>query len=103
MDYLLAVDHLTSEILKAFPQEKKGCIRRQAHAALSVRRYLVNIPPALKDTRNMLNKRIATYRRAILLDSEAPRRDKVAVLLLLLGNRFFDNAWKGYARWKNQQ
>lgn len=100
MDYLLAVEHLTEVVLKHFPQEQKGCIRRKAHAALSVRRYLIDAPPELIKQRNTLNSYIAAYRKALLSDKEAPWRDKAAILLLMLSNRCFDMAWKGYMQWK---
>lgn len=98
MDYLTAVQHLIEVTLSRYPQESKGCLRRYVHARLSVRRYFVNCDQELRAQRRRLDSEVCRHVKDILCDEEAPRRDKLAVLLTLCGPTVYDIAWSIYER-----
>lgn len=99
MEFLLAVEHLCEIILEQYPQLRPGCVRRKVHAALSVRRYLVDCEPANRDTRCKLEKIVKENAWQVLTDTSAPIRDKVAICTILLGPEVYDVVWKFYKRY----
>ena len=98
MDYLAAVEHMTSSILRVYPELKPGCRRRKMHAALSVRRYLIHCPPACRPQRRRLDGWVRAHAVLFLGDMRAPLRDKLGCILACLGPFFFDNAWLLYEK-----
>lgn len=94
MDFIAAVQHMTTRIRQNYPRLEKGCIRREAHALLSVRRYFVDCPDALKKTRDDLEKTVVGYTRQVISDPSAPWRDKAAMLALRCGPWAYDWLWK---------
>lgn len=97
LDFIDAVDHLTRTIALACPDLHRGCVRRNVHAALSVRRYFVNCGPELYGKRQAVEKTVKENARTLLKDAQAPRRDKIAVLALLCGPAVYDAFWTLYA------
>ena len=100
LEFLLAVEHLCKIILEKFPQLYSGCIRRKVHAALSVRRYLVNCKSENKDLRFDLEKMVKKNAWRVLIDISAPLRDKVAICSVLLGPKVYDALWSFYVKKK---
>lgn len=98
LQFLDAVSHLCRTILCQFPQLKKGCIRREVHAALSVRRYLVNCSPEYTEIRTELERIIKNNALQVLADNSAPLRDKIAICAVLAGPRVYDLLWALYRR-----
>jgi hypothetical protein len=98
MDFIHAVEHMTGLIENACPELKDGCHRRRIHALLSVRRYFVDCPPALKHRRKELEAAVRKGGPAVLKDPKAPLRDKVAILSLYGGPRCYDLLWKALQR-----
>ncbi|NLI55330.1 MAG: glycosyltransferase family 2 protein [Clostridiales bacterium] len=97
-DYVDAVEHMTSVVLTSFPELKQGCERRQAHAALSVRRLLVGAGANAAGDRARCEAIIRKNARSVLFNRRVPFRDKAAILLLLAGPRVFDAVWSIYGK-----
>lgn len=98
MDYIKAVYHLTEIAERISPKLKKGCVRRQTHAAMSVRRFLVNCKKSEKGIRKQVDKMVLENAKAVLADSKAPMRDKAGIMLLFAGDGCFDFFWKLYCK-----
>ncbi len=98
LDFITAVEHMTGLLESTYPDLKDGCLRRRVHSLLSVRRYFVDCPKALKPRRKELEKRIRTEGRPVLQDGKAPLRDKVAILSVMLGPWVYDALWKLLSR-----
>lgn len=100
MDFLAAVEHFTQIVRSQYPYMQAGCIRRNVHAALSVRRYFVDCEEANKPLRDNLEKRVRKQAGSVLYDRRAPMRDKAAVLAVCCGSGFYDMFWKLYSKWR---
>ena len=97
MDYLDAVHSMTACIRSLWPEMERGCVRREVHALLSVRRYLTGSPPELLDKRGELDRQIRSKGVQVLLDRRAPLRDKAAIGAEMISPAVFDWLWKRYA------
>ncbi len=98
LDFITAVEHMTGLFQTAYPELASGCLRRQIHSILSVRRYFVDCPKVLNPRRNALEDRIRREGRPVLLDAKAPIRDKIAILSVLFGPWVYDMLWKLLSR-----
>lgn len=97
-EFCEAVKRMTDFIRAAYPELQNGCIRRNLHADISVRRLLVDCPDELLDQRKQADERILANRKSVLHDAQTPFRDRLALLLLSMGDRMFDWAWKAYQK-----
>ena len=98
LQFLEAVNHMTQRVEEQFPELKNGVRRRKVHAALSVRRYLVDCPSQAKKIRKELEREIRFQARSVLLNPKAPLRDKAGVCSVLAGPKAYDLLWKIYKR-----
>lgn len=94
LDLLEAVKHLTELVRAAYPQLEAGCIRREAHAAMSVRRYFVDCSDPLKPQRDELEQLALRCMPQVMRDPRAPLRDKLALTALRCGPWAYDLLWK---------
>lgn len=95
MDFVEAVSQLTGSVRAMTPTLENGCIRREAHAWMSVRRYYVSCTESMKTDRSMVDKQILKRFAHVLHDPHAPLRDKVAMLALRFGGDVgYDALWK---------
>ncbi|MEA5015966.1 MAG: glycosyltransferase family 2 protein [Candidatus Limiplasma sp.] len=102
MDFMWAVNHLVDVIISRFPELQKGAIRRQTHAALSVRRYFVDCDKVMCATRDQLENTVRGNAFAVLMDRDTRWRDKIAILAVLLGPWAYDTFWKAYSKKRKQ-
>lgn len=98
LQFLEAVEHMTHMVETRFPELKRGVDRRKVHAALSVRRYLVDCPDREKTVRRKLEQEICRQAGGVLRDPQAPLRDKVGICSVLAGPKAYDLLWKVYKR-----
>lgn len=98
MDFLRAVDHMTSVIVAAYPQMEAGIRRRRMHAALSTRRYFVDCSEDMLPLRKEVETIVRQDACSVLLDGRAALRDKIGVLCMLCGAPVYDIFWKIYCR-----
>lgn len=97
-DFWDAVHHLTEVILRSYPELSRGCTRRRVHAALSIRRLLVNTDASAKGDVERCQTIIRANAREVLFDWRAPLRDKAGILLSFAGKNVFDAMWNFYQK-----
>lgn len=99
MDFIDAVDHMTDEINRYFPEKfYEGIIRRKLHAYLSVRRLLTYDKGVHKREKKELNKRIFLEADRIHSFRCLTIQDRIAIYALRLGDNCFDVLWGIYER-----
>lgn len=98
LDYLDAVDHMTEVMSEHSGGLGKGIVRRRMHALLSTRRYLVKCNGTETEVRDDLERKIRAGSAEVLRDTRAPLRDKIGILSVCLGTRFYDALWTAYER-----
>lgn len=96
LDFIKAVDHLTEVIQARNPYLKKGCIRRKTHAALSVRRNLVQCDKQYYPIRKSIDEIILQNQKIVLLDKRSPVRDKIGLLCIKCSDLLYDYVWSIY-------
>lgn len=96
MQYAEAVERLCAVLTEEYPALEKAAVCRRAHAYMSVRRYLVRCPKALRAERARLEKTIRNLAPAVIADGEAPGRDRIAAAALLIGPWAYDVLWSVY-------
>lgn len=95
-DFYDAVEHMTQTVEREYPHMKRGCLRRRAHAVMSVMRTL---DPAIhkadwRKARKLLNPLVWP----VLTDWQAPMRDKLGILASLPGHRCYRLIWRLYMK-----
>lgn len=96
LDYIRAVEQLTKHAIQCDPCLEAACERRMVHAKCSTLRYMKNCPPGFEKIRDQLREEILAQGSRILKDARAPKRDKIAVILLKLGYAPFFRSWELY-------
>ena len=96
LSYIDAVSSMTAKILSIYPNLWRGCVRRQVHAALSTRRYLIDCGEGDQVVRDKLESIVKTSAKTVLSDFEAPLRDKAGIISILISSQTYDTLWKSY-------
>lgn len=95
--YIEAVENLINEAEKCCDSElEAACERRLCHAYLSVLRYMSSCPKEFRNKRDEIRSLVLKKARQLLRNVEAPRRDKIAVIVLAMGYKPFYLLWKIY-------
>ncbi len=95
MDLIELTDKMCEDIDDYFQSLKNVTNLRRIHARFSILRQSPE-----KNIENSLIKYIKEHRAWVLKNPEATKRDKIAILSLLLGKSIFKFAWKVYERRK---
>lgn len=98
LDYIAAVDHMTEVMAAHCAGLENGISRRKMHALLSVRRYMVGCSAVDLQLREDLERRIREGALKVLRDAQAPCRDKISILSILIGAGAYDTLWKAYEK-----
>lgn len=98
LSYIPAAEHLCETALACDQSLKTACIRRRTHAILSTLRYMEDCGEEFKQTRKDLKQQVLKNAKILLLDKNTPKRDKIAILSLMLGFTFFFACWKFYGK-----
>lgn len=98
-DFYDAVDHMTHVAEQAYPEVKNGCVRRRAHAVLSVMRTLDS--KLHKSEWKKASRLLRQTAWTVLMDNEAPKRDKLGILATLPGHWCYQLLWKLYTNNRN--
>lgn len=98
MDLVELVDRMCEEVVKKFPGLAKFAEMRRIEARFSVLRqmYVVKLNRRQSEEARAMRAFILERKGKILTSSIYSKRDKVAVLALLFGGRFFGFCWKIY-------
>ena len=92
LDLLEMTDSMAAEVTEIYPQLAKAALRRQVYARFSTLNQILKID-SYKERSEPLIDYIMKNKRAILCNSKAPFRDKVAILLLFLGLPLYRFIW----------
>ncbi len=98
LQFIDAVERLTDTAIGLYPDLGEACVRRMAHARLSVLRYMEHCPPAYRALRRQLRETVLQSAARICANEKTPKRDKAAVKLLRLGFFPFYQSWNLYNR-----
>lgn len=93
LEFIDSVNQLTQSAEKYDASLQEACLSRKVHANLSVLRYMAHVNGTDKLKRNQLRHVILVNGSRVLKDSKAPKRDKLAIVLLRMGFRPFYWSW----------
>ena len=96
-DLLEMTDQMGRDVLDRFPMLEGAVLRRRVYARFSTLNQMDGVDGYADERRRMIDF-IKAHRRRIMLDGEAPLRDKAAILCLALGEGFYHFAWRLFQR-----
>ncbi len=97
LDYVEMADEMAEYIKAKHPDLTAAAERKQMHACFSTLTQLVNSNTRNKPVEKMLVSRINALKKGALKNPYTPLRDKIGILCLTFGFRFFSFAWKMYS------
>lgn len=103
LDLVIQTDAMCAAVEKAYPSLNNTANLRRVHARFSILRQLVG--KAVKTDRerrieDSLVDYLKEHKAWVLKNPEAGKRDKFAMLSLLIGRKFFQFAWNCYSMLK---
>lgn len=99
LDLLKMTDEMASYIDKKYPNLVKATLRRRVYARFSTLNQMLDTSGYEEQKRDILIF-LRKYKWVILRDSKAPKRDKVAYLMLSFGYSFYKWSWGKYLKLK---
>lgn len=103
LDLLELTDIMCSDIEKVYPNISEACINRRIHSRFSILRQMVNCK--LNKEEDIKEKEIIRYlknnKSIVFKNKTFNKRDKIAMLSLLLGKNIFKFCWVIYDKIKN--
>jgi len=102
-DFINATKEMCQFIGDNYNDLGKACIRRHTSAMIRVLRQMIEWDSFDKKEANSLRKKILQQGKYLLFDGKVPKRDKFAILTLLLGVRWFSVCWNIYAKITNRK
>jgi len=102
-DFINAIKEMCKFIGDNYNGLGKACARRYTSAMIRVLRQMIELDGFDKKEANSLRKKILQSGRPLLFDGKAPKRDKFAIFILLLGVWPFSVCWKFYAKFTNRK
>lgn len=97
LDMLEMTDVMAEEVLVNYPNLKKAVLRRQVYARFSTLNQMLN-EDNYNEERQEIIKFIKISTRSILKDKDAPKRDKLALILLNVNYNLYRIVWESYQR-----
>jgi len=102
-DFINAIEEMCQFIGNNYSSLDKACTRRYTSAMIRVLRQMIELDGFDKKEANSLRKKILQNGRHLLFDKKVPKRDKFAILTLLLGVKLFSVCWNFYAKFTNRK
>lgn len=98
LDMLEMTDRMGADVCKAFPDLKKGVLRRRVYARFSTLNKMIlrDGGDAFETERKEIIRFIKGNAFSVLFDSNAPRRDKIGIISLLLSSHLYAFLWRTY-------
>jgi len=93
-----AYDEMGKAISKKYNDLESAIIRGKVYARISCLRQMINCKPRLKELEKSIRKEILLYKKNILFDKKTDKRDKIAILTLMLGRNVFRLSWNLYCK-----
>lgn len=98
LDLLEMTDRMARDVVHCYPDLKNAVLRRQVYARLSTINQVLSADDEYLLIRGQMIRFVKEHRRQVLLDSRAPFRDKLAIILLSIGVPVYKFAWNTYCR-----
>lgn len=96
-DLLEMTDQMAKFVNTKYPDLKKSTLRRQVYARFSTLNQILNVSGYIDEKKNIINF-IKENSSIIMKDKSAPKRDKVAILLIKLGLPIYSTFWNLYLK-----
>jgi len=94
-DLLEMTDRMASDVVKRFPKLEDAVLRRQVYARFSTLNQMLNTTE-YRAEKNEIIKFIKNSKWKILKNPNAPKRDKIAILLLSISVAAYKYIWLSY-------
>lgn len=99
LDLLEMTDQMAISVNQKFPDLRRATLRRQVYARFSTLNQTLGEKGIRKVQKSLINY-LTIHRKAIFQDNKAPRRDKIAYLMLSLGLPFYRFSFGIYLKLK---
>ena len=96
-DLLEMTDKMAGDVLSVYPDLANAVRRRQVYARISTLNQMLNVTQYEKEKKQLINY-ILKYRMNILKNKKAPKRDKIAIILLGVSYKLYRTCWLEYLR-----
>ncbi|XOQ51816.1 MAG: Glycosyltransferase, group 2 family protein [Succiniclasticum sp.] len=100
LDLLEMTDQMAKDVVQLYQDLKKAVLRRQVYARLSTINQTLTVDDFSLPIRDEMIEFVKNHSWQILQDQQAPLRDKIAIILLLLGLPAYRFAWNLYSHLK---
>lgn len=97
-DLIYMTDMMADEVTSIYPDLRQAALRRQVYARLSTLNQMLRTDMYNTEKKQIL-KYIKQNRHMILHDNKAPKRDKIAIVLLSISFRLYKVCWLKYQAW----
>ena len=95
LDLLEMTDKMATDVLKQYPDLDKAVLRRRVYSRFSTLNQMLNENGFIKEKKEII-KFILDNKKSILKNKKAPKRDKIAIIILLLNYRLYRFFWLRY-------
>ncbi|MEY8255896.1 glycosyltransferase family 2 protein [Clostridium perfringens] len=95
LDLLEMTDKMATDVLKQYPDLDKAILRRRVYSRFSTLNQMLNESRFIKEKKEII-KFILDNKKSILKNKKAPKRDKIAIIILLLNYRLYRFFWLRY-------
>lgn len=96
MDLIISTKEMCNYIVQKYPDLKSGCERRIMYSYLSTLTQLVKSKDKHKEETELLSY-IKANRKQILNDNRIPKRDRLSLISIRFGLKFYKISWKIYS------
>lgn len=97
LDLLEMTDQMAQSVNSKYPDLAEATERRRVYARFSTLNQALG-EPGTKAVQRKLKEYIVLHKSAILKNAKAPRRDKIAYGMLMLGLPIYEYMWKTYLK-----
>lgn len=95
LDLLEMTDKMAKEVTERFPRLENAVLRRQVYARFSTLNQMINTNDYKKQKKEIIAY-IKKYRWRVIKDPFAPKRDKLAIVLLSFNYELYRRVWIKY-------
>lgn len=93
LDLLEMTDRMASDVERQYPGLSQAVLRRRVYARFSTLNQMLDVDGYDKERKEIIDF-IKKYKKQILADERAPKRDKMAIHMLTVGYPAYRLAWK---------
>lgn len=97
LDLIEMTDKMGMDVLKKYPNLKEAVLRRRVYARISTLNQMLNASGYDRERKEILNF-IKSNRWQILSNKKAPKRDKIAIIILSISYRGYRCCWLTYQK-----